>query len=186
MPERHAVPRFIKRHLRVAFALCLMLVSGSMAIAHAETREGFVVSVESGDTLVVEDVGHRRLQVRLAWISAPDRLQDHGEAARSSLNAMATGQAVRLENLTESNGRWQANVWAAPADSPCRSNDCRKTLDLGLAQLTLGMAWHDRRISGQAPQALGQYEHAEFEAKIRRIGLWAGKNPVPPWSWRGR
>ena len=105
---------------------------------------------------------------------------------RASLNAMAAGQAVRLENLTESNGRWQATVWGASADSPCRGIDCRKTLDLGLAQLARGMAWHDRRAAGQAPQALGQYEHAEFEAKIRRIGLWAGKNPAPPWRWQGR
>lgn len=166
--------------------MCLMALSGAMALAQAETREGFVVSVESGDTLVIEDAARRRLQVSLAWISAPDRLQEHGEAARSSLNAMAAGQAVRLENLTEANGRWQATVWGATADSPCRSIDCRKTLDFGLAQLTRGMAWHDRRRSGQAPQALGQYEYAEFEAKIRRIGLWAGKNPVPPWHWRGR
>ena len=186
MLKRQLVFRSFKRHLRVAFALCLMVLSGTTVIAYAETREGFVVSVESGDTLVIEDAARRRLQVSLAWIRAPDRLQDHGEAARSSLNAMAAGQAVRLENLTESNGRWQATVWGASADSPCRSIDCRKTLDLGLAQLTRGMAWHDRRASGQAPQALGQYEHAEFEAKIRRIGLWTGKNPVPPWHWRGR
>ena len=170
----------------MAFALCLMVLSGTTVIAHAETREGFVVGVESGDTLMIEDAARRRLQVSLAWIRAPDRLQDHGEAARGSLNAMAVGQPVRLENLTESNGRWQATVWSASADSPCRSSDCRKTLDLGLAQLTRGMAWHDRRVPGQAPQALGQYEHAEFEAKIRRIGLWTGKNPVPPWHWRGR
>lgn len=186
MLKRQLVCRVIKRHLRVAFALCLVVLSGALTLAQAETREGFVVSVESGDTLVIEDAARRRLQVSLAWISAPDRLQDHGEAARASLNAMAAGQAVRLENLTEANGRWQATVWGASLDSPCRSNDCRKTLDLGLAQLTRGMAWHDRRVPGQAPQSLGQYEHAEFEAKIRRIGLWTGKNPVPPWHWRGR
>ena len=35
-------------------------------------------------------------------------------------------------------------------------------------------------------QSLSAAEQAEFQAKIRRRGLWAGKNPVPPWDWRPR
>jgi endonuclease YncB( thermonuclease family) len=30
----------------------------------------------------------------------------------------------------------------------------------------------------------GRCEHAEFEAKIRRAGLWSEKPPAPPWEWR--
>ena len=88
--------------------------------------------------------------------------------------------------VSEASGLLRATVWVTPQEIPCRSEDCPKTLDLGHAQITRGMAWHDRRSLGQPAQAFGQYEHAEFEAKVRRIGLWAAKNPTPPWDWRPR
>lgn len=139
MLKRRLIPRVAKRHLRVAFALCLLNFLGSLPV-YAETLEAQVLGVESGDTLLIEDTSRRRLYVKLAWVSAPDRQQEHGEVARSSLNAMATGQSVRLENLVELNGQWFATAWVASAGSACRASNCRKTLDLALAQLTQGMA----------------------------------------------
>lgn len=167
----------------ILFCLAVMLPAASPG---AEWLDGRVVAVVDGDTLSVDVPGRGYLQVRLAWADAPDRLQDHGEAARASLGALAAGQSVRLEGLGTVKGQWFATVWALAPGAPCRNAECPKTLDLGLAQIARGMAWHDRRSLGQLPQALGQYEQAEFQAKIRRTGLWAGKNPTPPWDWRGR
>lgn len=164
---------------------CLSLLLPLVATC-GESQEGRVFAIVDGDTLNVDVPGKGHLQVSLAWADAPDRLQDHGEASRASLGAMAGGQTVRLEGLVSTKGQWFATVWAVAPGTPCRNADCPKTLDLGLAQITRGLAWHDRRSLGQLPQALGQYEQAEFQAKIRRIGLWAGKNPTPPWDWRGR
>ena len=169
------------RRAALAFAVAL-----SGGVSHAETLAGNVSEVLDGDTLRMEVTGRGSLLVRLAWIDAPDRLQEHGEPSRASLNALAAGQAVRAETVGEVKGQQVAVVWARAPDAPCRDAGCPKTLDLGMAQVARGMAWHDRRSLGQSPQSLGQYEHAEFEAKIRRIGLWRGKNPTPPWDWRGR
>jgi endonuclease YncB( thermonuclease family) len=36
----------------------------------------------------------------------------------------------------------------------------------------------------QSPQDREDYEIAEFNAKVRRLGLWADTKPVPPWEWR--
>jgi endonuclease YncB( thermonuclease family) len=167
----------------ILFCLSLLM---PLAATCSESADGRVVAVIDGDTLTVDVSGKGHLQVRLAWADAPDRLQDHGEAARASLGAMAGGQAVRLEGLASTKGQWFATIWAVAPGAPCANANCPKTLDLGLAQITRGLAWHERRALGQSPQALGQYEQAEFQAKIRRIGLWAGKNPTPPWDWRGR
>lgn len=157
-----------------------------VASAVAETLTGHVVEVVDGDTLRVEIAQRGIARVRLAWVDAPERLQEYGETARASLIALSLQKAVRLETVGESQGTLRATAWVTPQEIPCRSDDCPKTLDLGHAQITRGMAWHDRRSLGQPLQAFGQYEHAEFEAKARRIGLWSAKNPVPPWDWRPR
>ncbi len=69
---------------------------------------------------------------------------------------------------------------------PCRGrSDCPKTLDAGLAQLTVGLAWHYRQYAHeQDPQQRGQYEFAEIEARAKRAGLWRDPRAVPPWDWR--
>ena len=68
----------------------------------------------------------------------------------------------------------------------CRGKpDCPQTLDAGLAQMTAGLAWWFRKYANeQSAEDRGRYEHAEFEAKIRRAGLWSEKAPTPPWEWR--
>lgn len=170
---------------RFALALCFAAATtaGAAPELRAETVDGRVAAVVSGDTLQVDVPGRGQWRVRLAWIAAPARLQEHGEAARSSLGALAFGRPVRLENPRAVGNEWQARVWAAPPLARCGNADCPPTLDLGLAQLEAGMAWHDRR-EGRQP-ALADYQQAEFAAKISRRGLWAGKNPLPPWQWRG-
>jgi endonuclease YncB( thermonuclease family) len=47
------------------------------------------------------------------------------------------------------------------------------------------MAWWYRAYANvQPPKDREDYEVAEINAKMRRTGLWADKNPVPPWEWR--
>jgi len=166
----------------VALLAAGLLLTGGV---RAESLEGRVAAVVDGDTLAVDIPGRGQWQVHLAWIAAPARLQAGGEAARSALGALAHGRRVRLDDPLRDGGGWRAQVWVAPPGGRCGHADCPPTLDLGLAQLEAGMAWHDRRRHGQPPAALENYRQAEFAAKIRRLGLWAGKNPSPPWSWTG-
>ena len=58
------------------------------------------------------------------------------------------------------------------------------TLDVGLYQLTVGMAWWYRHYAKeQSPEQRGQYEFAEFEAKAKKEGSWLEPNAVAPWDW---
>lgn len=67
------------------------------------------------------------------------------------------------------------------ADPQCREPSCPKALDAGLEQVRAGMAWWYKQYSKeQAPQDREDYEVAEFNAKVRRLGLWADKDPVAP------
>lgn len=159
------------------------LFFGALTGLQAASFEGRVAAIVSGDTLRVDVPGQGQWRVRLVGIAAPERLQEHGEAARSSLGALAAGRLVRIDNPRAAGGDWVAQVRVAPPGGRCGNAECPPTLDLGRAQLALGMAWHDRRDTAQP--ALADYQQAEFEAKIRRLGLWAGKNPQPPWEWRG-
>ena len=58
--------------------------------------------------------------------------------------------------------------------------------DINLAQVRDGMAWSYKQYAReQSPEDRREYERSEFQAKIHRLGLWAEKNPTPPWQWRG-
>lgn len=82
---------------------------------------------------------------------------------------------------TDRYGRSVCKVMVAPASTPRGP----KTLDTGLAMVTLGMAWWYRAYSReQTAEERGQYEFAEVEAKAKRVGLWRDEEPMAPWSWR--
>lgn len=73
------------------------------------------------------------------------------------------------------------SVWVAPASAA----DGPRTLDAGLAMVSVGMAWWYRHYAKeQSPQERGKYKFAEQEAKARKVGLWRDTYPIAPWDWR--
>jgi endonuclease YncB( thermonuclease family) len=47
------------------------------------------------------------------------------------------------------------------------------------------MAWHYKEYQHEQPtQERLVYAQEEENAKVSRVGLWKGANPVPPWEWR--
>ena len=98
------------------------------------------------------------------------------------MSALVFGKQVDVQwNKGDRYRRIVGKVMVQPSDCP----SCPKTLDAGLAQLTVGLAWLYRKYSkDQSPEDAGRYEFAEQEARAKRVGLWADRNPVPPWDWR--
>jgi len=170
--------RMLTRTVTIAAFCCAMLAGAEAA---AETMEGRVTRVWDGDTvtLTVDGLDHR---VRLAAIDAPERGQPYGEEARRELARLALGQDARLETeRSDPYGRLVGRLWVRPADCP----GCGRTLDAGLALLTTGHAWWYRRYADeQSPEARGQYEFAETEARAKRAGLWQDAHPIAPWDWK--
>ena len=170
------------RHVTIFF---LFLVSTSCI---AETLEGKVVRIVDGDTLVVLDRINAQHRVRLAGIDTPERGQPFGKRATENLSRLAGMKPARVEWYKKD--RWKrliGTVWVQSPDARCTSEDCPKTLDIGMAQLTQGLAWHFKRYAHEQPEGERErYSFAEYEAKAKGVGLWSDPNPVPPWEWRKR
>lgn len=146
-----------------------------------ETLTGYVISVRDGETLMLVDANRQQIKVRLLGVAAPRRTQSFGEASRIHLANLTLNKDVRFESAQRKEGDFLlGKLLVQPPD--CRT--CVLTLDVGMAQITAGMAWFATTTANALlPEDKAGYEHAEFTAKIRRYGLWRDKNPLPPWQW---
>jgi len=150
--------------------------------AHAELI-GKVVGVSDGDTItVLRD--KEQVKIRLSGIDAPEKAQAFGNVAKQRMSDMVFGKEVRVDDRKKDKyGRTIGRVWVASAE--CQASDCPKTLDAGMALLTMGLAWHYKKYEMEQPEEeRGQYSFAETEARGKRVGLWSDAEPVPPWRWR--
>ena len=145
-----------------------------------------VVAVADGDSLTVRDSNGVSHDVRVAGIDAPEHGQPYGQQAKSSLTRMALGAEARMEwTERDGYGRFVAKVWVVPADRPCQTASCPRTLDVGLAQVISGLAWHYKKYErDQSVQDRYRYADAETEARARGLGLWKDPAATPPWDWR--
>jgi endonuclease YncB( thermonuclease family) len=151
-----------------------LLVSGTVA-TQAGVLQGRVVAIADGDTLTVLDSTNVQHRIRLAGIDAPEKIQPFGDASKRSLSDLAHNKDVTVDwNKTDRFGRMVGKVLVGD-------------LDINLEQVKRGLAWWYRYYaSEQSPSDRTAYESAEMEAKQSRIGLWAARNPIPPWDWRRR
>lgn len=148
----------------------LTLLLGAAVATHAETIDGRVYGIVDGDTLIVLNGANRQRKVRLIGIDAPALTQDFGQNARTALSALAANQPVTADCRADSADLCRARIGGR---------------DVGLELVRTGMAWwNPQHTSLQSPEERADYQQAEFNAKIRRFGLWNSKNPVPPWQWR--
>ena len=106
-----------------------------------------------------------------------------------NLARLVAGKAAEIRWHTRDRScRVVGTVWVVSPDLPCRDKpDCPKTVDAGMAQLTVGLAWHYKKHAHeQSEQDQERYAFAEHEARAKRAGLWKDPAPVAPWDWRRR
>ncbi|RYG57880.1 MAG: thermonuclease family protein [Alphaproteobacteria bacterium] len=164
--------------------MAVMLVAAFDAHA-SEPRVCLVVGVSDGDTITARcgsQGAFDQVKVRIGAIDAPEKAQPFGQRSKQAMSGLTFGKEVRLEcSKTDRYRRSVCSVWVAPSSAP----DGPRTLDAGLAMVSVGMAWWYREYSSeQTAQARGQYEFAEREAQTRRAGLWLDAEPTAPWDWR--
>ena len=143
------------------------------APVHADQIRGFVVGISDGDTLTVLDHNRQQHKIRLKGIDAPESHQPFGQKSKTSLAALVFNKEILAECGKQD--KYRREICTIIVDGR----------DANLEQVKAGMAWHYKQYSKeQSPQDRENYEIAEFNAKIRRLGLWADTNPMPPWEWR--
>ena len=147
------------------FLLCLSLLP---VFALADTV-CVAVKVSDGDTFTCRKNG-RNIQVRLADIDAPESGQAYGNQSRKALNKLIYKQMVTLKNTKQDKyGRTVATVFSG-------------SLNVNLAMIEQGYAWHYERYSNNA-----EYAAAMRQARKQKRGLWADKGRiVKPEQWRHR
>ena len=151
----------------------LVLLLPLLAAAHAaaaDTISGNVVSIGDGDTLTLVDKAGKRHRIRLAEIDAPERKQPYGAKSRNSLAEICFHKPAVVETSgTDSHGRVIGRVSCAGVDANAE-------------QVRRGMAW----VFARSTLPNSPLPEMEANARLRRLGLWAGEKPEPPWKWRER
>jgi len=156
--------------MRAILLLTFALLASSV---QAGLISGRVVHVADGDTITILDAGKIQYKVRLAGIDAPEKTQAYGQRSRDSLEELVAGQTVIVETTKKDRyGRVVGKVLV-------------NGRDINIEQIRRGMAWFYRHYEKeQSVSDRLRYDRAEMEAKDDRRGLWADKNPTPPWDFR--
>jgi len=142
-------------------------IPGSETARDSKRIIGRVVGVTDGDTITVLDESRTQIKVRLDAIDAPELGQPFGQAAKRALSEMVFGKNVVV--IKKKEDRWGRTIGHVLIDGK----------DTNLLMLEAGMAWHYREYSKNA-----RLQRAEDDARAAGNGLWADREPVPPWEWR--
>jgi len=138
----------------------------------ASAWQGTVARVVDGDTVNVVTDGGSGVRVRLYGIDCPERKQPGGKGATDYVKSVI-GRVVDVEEIDRDRyGRSVAIVTTAGGHT------------LNRMILEQGWAWVYLRYC-RLP-VCGEWEELEAGAKTKRLGLWQGDNPTPPWKWRRR
>ncbi|MDD2229958.1 MAG: thermonuclease family protein [Candidatus Cloacimonetes bacterium] len=133
----------------------------------AKTVQGKVTAVKDGDTIVVLQ-NRSTYTIRLDGIDCPEKKQAFGQQAKNFVSMQVFGKQVRVEYQQKDRyQRYLGTVYYATS----------KNLNQEL--LKAGLAWHYKHYNKDAVLA-----RLESIARNNKRGLWADKNPTPPWDFR--
>lgn len=133
-----------------------------------------VVGVSDGDTITILDrAAEKSIKVRLATIDAPESNQRFGARSKQSLSELVYKKNVTIRSFgNDKYGREVAEVFV-------------NGKNINVEQLRRGFAWHYKlHEKQQSAEERLIYSKAQDFAKENRIGLWADRDPVPPWDFR--
>ena len=154
----------------LSFLVCLALAVP--AFAEPQQFTAVVVSVAEGDTISVLTQDKRKITIRFYGIDAPELRQPGGAEAKDAIRRLQ-GERVTISKM----GTDRYKRTSAVVDYMGRC--------VNLDQVAMGNAWFYPQQC-KASWVCGQLKIAEAEARAGGLGLWADKNPVPPWEWKKR
>jgi len=128
---------------------------------------GTVVGIADGDTLTVLNADQHTVKIRLTEIDAPESKQAFGTQSKQSLSDICFNKTIVVED--KGLDKYKRTLGRINCDG----------VDANAEQVKRGMAWAYRKyLTDQSIIAL------EATANAAAIGLWADKNPTPPWVFR--
>ncbi len=128
---------------------------------------GKVVSVADGDTITILH-NKKQYRIRLYGIDCPEKKQAYGTKAKQFTSDLIFGKVVRIvETERDRHGRTVGVVYVG--------DRC-----VNEALLKSGYAW----VNSQYCKKCKAWIKFEENARKNKRGLWADKNPIPPWEFR--
>ncbi len=128
---------------------------------------GKVVGVADGDTITVLQK-KKQYRIRLYGIDTPEKRQAFGSKAKQYTSDMVFGKVVRV--VEKDIDRYGRTVGMVYVGDRCVNE----------AILKNGYAWVYQRYC----EGCENWNKIENKARLKKIGLWADKNPIPPWEYR--
>ena len=148
--------------MKLFFLLFLFLT----AVVNGQTV-GKVVGITDGDTFTLLKEDSTTIKVRFHGIDCPEKSQPFANVCKKYLSDLIYGKTVSLQkNGIDRYGRTLAIVFI-------------DTINVNETLLSTGFAWHYKSYDKNS-----KWSDLEINAKKNKKGLWADKNPIPPWEWR--
>ena len=152
-------------HKQIILVLLLLFLLPNTTQAASFTAK--VISVHDGDSLTVIH-NNKNTKIRLQGIDCPELAQAYGKKAGQAASKLANGKTVNIKVVGKDKyGRTLADIIFTDGRN------------LNHELVRQGYAWWFRRYSDDRTLA-----KLEVEARKAKRGLWAQKNPLPPWEWR--
>lgn len=150
--------------------ICSFLIP---TISSADLFSGKVISIADGDTITVLDSTERQHKIRLLGIDAPEKNQPFGNQSKQSLAEMVFSKMVVID--FNKRDKYKRIVGKVLLDGS----------DINLEQIKRGLAWHYKQYENEQELTdRSVYANEEYLARRDGKGLWADKNPMPPWEFR--
>ncbi|WP_447963982.1 thermonuclease family protein [Nitrospira sp. Ecomares 2.1] len=147
-----------------------MVIIGFAATAFAADFQAKVIHIADGDTITVLKKKNQQIKIRLNGIDCPEKAQAYGNKAKKFTNDLVHGEMVTIMAFDQDRyGRTIGDVIL----------DDGRILNQEL--IKAGYAWWFFKYSDDEQLGI-----LEVKAKIAKMGLWAGEDPVPPWIFRHR
>lgn len=143
---------------------CILIITGTFIYC----QTGKVIKVKDGDTIVLLDADNVQHTIRVADIDCPEYKQPYSIAAKEFASDQVYMEYVEI--ISKGIDRYGRTIGFVMYGNG---------KDLSRELLKSGLAWHYVKYSTSPT-----FEFLENMAKKEGRGLWAEKNPVPPWEWR--
>jgi micrococcal nuclease len=153
----------MKNFIRIAFAAVILLAGACFCYEIT----GKVIGVKDGDTIeILKDI--TPVTLRLDGIDCPEKRQDFGQKAKEYTSSLCFGKTVKAV-ISDKDKYDRLIAKVILPDGKILNDEILKA----------GFAWHFKKYNSEKRTA-----DMETAARSKRIGLWAGKDPVPPWDYR--
>ena len=141
-------------------------------ICHAN-EEGVIIHVVDGDTVHLLSDNQEKLKVRLHHIDAPELDQSYGMESKFALEQLILNKKVTV--ISDKKDKYKRLLGVISLDE----------VDVNLEMIKAGAAWHFKRYAkfDQSKDQYLIYDENEYQAKLKKIGLWKEK-AISPWLWR--